>query len=93
MQYGRTGALTGPPPTNIDFKNDAFGGSASNALLSAGLGSYEFVDIGMGQGALLGVTVVSQLFSLDFSEVTRVRLRESAELRAGGRSSAEHPHG
>ncbi|TWT87794.1 hypothetical protein Pla52n_69880 [Stieleria varia] len=28
----RTLALTGPPPINIDFKNDATGGSASNAL-------------------------------------------------------------
>ena len=27
-----TSALTGPPPTNIDFRNDAIGGSASNAL-------------------------------------------------------------
>jgi hypothetical protein len=25
-------ALTGPPPINIDFKNDAIGGSVSNAL-------------------------------------------------------------
>jgi hypothetical protein len=25
--------LTGPPPINIDFRNDAIGGSASNALL------------------------------------------------------------
>ena len=25
-------ALTGPPPINIDFRNDATGGSASNAL-------------------------------------------------------------
>ena len=29
----RTTALTGPPPINIDFRNDAIGGSASNALL------------------------------------------------------------
>ena len=28
-----TVALTGPPPINIDFTNDAIGGSASNALL------------------------------------------------------------
>ncbi len=28
----RTMALTGPPPINIDFRNDAIGGSASNAL-------------------------------------------------------------
>ena len=28
----RTAALTGPPPINIDFTNDATGGSASNAL-------------------------------------------------------------
>jgi hypothetical protein len=27
-------ALTGPPPININFRNDAIGGSASNALLS-----------------------------------------------------------
>jgi hypothetical protein len=27
-------ALTGPPPTNIDLRNDAIGGSASNAWLS-----------------------------------------------------------
>jgi hypothetical protein len=25
--------LTGPPPININFTNDAIGGSASNALL------------------------------------------------------------
>ncbi|TWU08585.1 hypothetical protein Poly21_55540 [Allorhodopirellula heiligendammensis] len=29
----RTMVLTGPPPINIDFGNDAIGGSASNALL------------------------------------------------------------
>ena len=28
----RTAALTGPPPINIDFRKDAIGGSASNAL-------------------------------------------------------------
>ena len=28
----RTLALTGPPPINIDYTNDATGGSASNAL-------------------------------------------------------------
>ena len=31
---GRTMAVTGPPPINIDFTNDAIGGSASNPLLS-----------------------------------------------------------
>ena len=30
-----TVALTGPPPTNVDFKKDAIGGSVSNALLFA----------------------------------------------------------
>jgi hypothetical protein len=31
--FGRiTPALTGPPPINIDLRNDANGGSASNAL-------------------------------------------------------------
>ena len=33
---GLTAALTGPPPSNIDLRNDAIGGSASNALLSDG---------------------------------------------------------
>jgi hypothetical protein len=33
----RTTALTGPPPINIDFRNDEIGGSASNALLSPDL--------------------------------------------------------
>lgn len=32
MRYLTT-ALTGPPPTNMEFRNDAIGGSESNALL------------------------------------------------------------
>ena len=35
MGAWRTAAVTGPTPINIDFMNDAIGGSASNALLSA----------------------------------------------------------
>lgn len=36
VSFGRiTAALTGPPPINIDFRNDAIGGSASNAWLYA----------------------------------------------------------
>ncbi len=32
-----TVALTGPPPINMDLRNDAIGGSASNALLCTAL--------------------------------------------------------
>jgi hypothetical protein len=34
MLLQRTAALTGPPPINVGFRNDAIGCSASNALLS-----------------------------------------------------------
>ncbi len=30
--------LTGPPPINVDFRNDAIGGSASNALFCCSFG-------------------------------------------------------
>ncbi len=33
--FSITAALTGPPPINIDIRNDAISGSASNAWLSA----------------------------------------------------------
>ena len=35
-----TVALTGPPPINIDFRNDAIGGSASNALFCQSVFTY-----------------------------------------------------
>jgi hypothetical protein len=36
-------ALTGPPPINIDVKNDAIGGSASNELFGHGASEASFI--------------------------------------------------
>jgi hypothetical protein len=39
----RTAALTTPPPIILDFRSDAIGGSASNALLSFLMGTFSNV--------------------------------------------------
>ena len=41
--------MTGPPPINIDFTNDAIGGSASNGTPNMGVDLWGEVDREVGQ--------------------------------------------